>query len=168
MVTSLNLLYLYKRFTTNHHTTMNRTDFLNGGNFDFLKEDATLRSHLKVNDNLSFSMPKANWSERMRIDLDTVKVLTDAAVHTLLDKCTITQIEAVKRAYNGSNWNDPETATLSLQLEGITLDKNYWLHFVNDNQETVAYRVKDLLIEDAIYFLETIEKVLQPVNTLKS
>lgn len=147
---------------------MNRTDILNGGDFDFLKEDATLRSHLRVNDNLSFSMPKANWSERMRIDLSTVKTLTDAAAHTLLDKCTIVQIEAVKMAYKGVNINDPETATLSLTLDGIVLDKNYWLHFVNDNQETVCYRVKDLLIEDAIHFLETIEKVLRPVNTLRS
>lgn len=157
---------MLKVFTITYFTTM--TDILNGGNFDFLKEDAAQRSKLRVNSDLSFSMPKSKWSERMRIDLLTVKTLTDAAVHTLLDKCTINQINTLKKAYKGREWNDPETATLSLELEGITLDKSYWLHFVNNNEETVAYRVKDLLIEDAIALLETIEKLLVPVNSLKS
>lgn len=148
---------------------MNLTgNLLDSGFFDHLKEDATRRNNINVNNDLSFYMPKSKWSERMRIDLLTVKTLTDTAVHTLLDKCTITQFEALKRAYKGQQWNDPETATLSLELDGITLDKIYWLHFVNNNEETVAYRVKDLLIEDAITLLETIEKLLVPVNNLKS
>lgn len=150
------------------------TDLLNGGNFDFLKEDAVQRSKQPVNlvvDNLSFSTHRMSIIKRIQTDLKAIAELIHDTGIALLDSLTLEQINTVLEDHRHIRWECPNSLVkMDMGLTGIYKHESKWVLKFDESGVSGEFELHDLNIQDVLGLLQTCENVLytNKANSFKS
>lgn len=142
---------------------MQKTNILDGGDFDFLKDDANLRSKgatlggLHISTDLGITPAPFNILKKVKADLKVIHELLESTAYGWLNRCTGDQLKQiakdhpveVMRPLDETNW---------FWIEGFDVgpDRRWYVY----EDEGRSHEIGNLYTDDLLALLETVEKVL--------
>lgn len=142
---------------------MKKTDILNGGDFDFLRDDAVIRSKgatlggLHISNDLGIIPAPFNILKKVKSDLKVIHELLESTAYGWLNRCTGDQLKQIAKDHP-VDLMCPQDETRWFRIEGFDVGPDHKWYACADEGE--SHEVGQLYTDDLLALLETVEKVL--------